>query len=325
MNRARMALLAVVTVLGTILATSASAFASGTVGGPVGKADQTIYLSLGDSLSQGVQPLGPSGANVVTDQGYPDQLLAIEAATHQPLNLVKMGCPGEDTTTMRFGGNPLCTYTTGSQLGDAVQFLTAHRNHMAFVTLDIGGNDLNSCASLGGPGGITFKPPACIAAAFGNIKVNLTAILTQLKAADPNVLIVGMNYFNPYLAVWLRGGFSEILAQITLGIADTLSAWLGGIYAAFGVAVADVASAFSTDAFCLSDQLIPGSIPCPWWVPFPHPPSNLAPLDVVRICQWTWMCAPAPRGPNIHPNQAGYAVIATAFAPLIHFGEELQQ
>jgi lysophospholipase L1-like esterase len=29
---------------------------------------------------------------------------------------------------------------------------------------------------------------------------------------------------------------------------------------------------------------------------------------------WTWICAPAPLGPDNHPNAAGYAVIADAFA-----------
>jgi hypothetical protein len=50
-------------------------------------------------------------------------------------------------------------------------------------------------------------------------------------------------------------------------------------------------------------------------VQFPHPvsPVGFAPLDVAVICQLTWMCAPARVGPNIHPNQLGYAVIAHAF------------
>jgi hypothetical protein len=38
---------------------------------------------------------------------------------------------------------------------------------------------------------------------------------------------------------------------------------------------------------------------------------------VVRICQWTWMCAPAPLGPDIHPNQAGYGVIAHTIAGVL--------
>jgi hypothetical protein len=33
---------------------------------------------------------------------------------------------------------------------------------------------------------------------------------------------------------------------------------------------------------------------------------------VALICEWTWECAPAPRGPNQHANPAGYRVIANA-------------
>src|SRR5215472_5834825 len=59
-----------------------------------------------------------------------------------------------------------------------------------------------------------------------------------------------------------------------------------------GDPVADVTSAFSTSDFTLVDGI---------------------PLDVLRICQWTWMCASPPLGPDIHPNTAGYGVIAQAF------------
>jgi hypothetical protein len=38
------------------------------------------------------------------------------------------------------------------------------------------------------------------------------------------------------------------------------------------------------------------------------------PVAVAEVCNLTWMCAPPPVGPNIHANQAGYAVIADAFA-----------
>ena len=30
------------------------------------------------------------------------------------------------------------------------------------------------------------------------------------------------------------------------------------------------------------------------------------------ICEMTWMCAPAPQGPNIHRNRAGYMAYASA-------------
>ena len=38
------------------------------------------------------------------------------------------------------------------------------------------------------------------------------------------------------------------------------------------------------------------------------------PVAVAEVCRLTWMCAHPPLGPNIHANQAGYGVIARAFA-----------
>jgi hypothetical protein len=37
------------------------------------------------------------------------------------------------------------------------------------------------------------------------------------------------------------------------------------------------------------------------------------PRNVAAVCRWTWDCAPPPRGPNKHPNTAGYQQIARAF------------
>jgi hypothetical protein len=40
---------------------------------------------------------------------------------------------------------------------------------------------------------------------------------------------------------------------------------------------------------------------------------GLMPRNVAAICRWTWTCARPPRGPNKHPDEAGYTVIARAF------------
>ena len=71
------------------------------------------------------------------------------------------------------------------------------------------------------------------------------------------------------------------------------------VYASGDVEVADVAAAFSTTDFTTQVQL---------------PGVGTVPLNVARICQWTWMCAPPPVGPNIHANDAGYHVIADTVA-----------
>ena len=40
------------------------------------------------------------------------------------------------------GKNSLCHYAAGSQLDAAVAFLEAHPGQVAFITIDIGANDL---------------------------------------------------------------------------------------------------------------------------------------------------------------------------------------
>jgi len=66
----------------------------------------SYYLSLGDSLAQGVQP-NASGASVRTQHGYANQLFAALRSSRPGLRLVKLGCSGETTATMMNGG--ICT------------------------------------------------------------------------------------------------------------------------------------------------------------------------------------------------------------------------
>jgi len=47
------------------------------------------------------------------------------------------------------------------------------------------------------------------------------------------------------------------------------------------------------------------------------PGHGTVPVDVAKLCALTWMCAAPPYGPNIHANDEGYQVIATAFKPLV--------
>jgi hypothetical protein len=68
MRRIRLGLIAAVVALGAVSWSTAPA-AAGTAAPAV-----SYYLSLGDSLAQGVQPEPePDGPNTPTKQGYPDQ------------------------------------------------------------------------------------------------------------------------------------------------------------------------------------------------------------------------------------------------------------
>jgi len=256
------------------------------------------YVSLGTSLAAGVQP-DAQGINQVTDDSYADQLFGMIEEDYRKLKLVKLGCPGETTDTMKDGG--LCEYPKKSQLAEAVSFLHAHKDKVALVTIDIGVNDILAKGCIVG----TNVDFTCINDALVQISENLPAILTELRAAaHPDTQIVGMNYYNSFLAFWLQGPDGQVLAHQSAGLAEYLNyGILGPIYGMFTMPVADVAAAFNSSRFDIH-------------VPFP-PPFGSAPLNVATICQLTYMCVPAPIGPNIHANPTGYAVIATAFDDVI--------
>lgn len=258
----------------------------------------SYYLALGDSLSQGVQP-DAAGASVETRQGYPDQVYAVLRRSHPALRLAKLGCPGETTTTMLAGG--LCRYPAGSQLAAAAAFLRSHRGRVVLVTIDIGANDLQDCRGRGLAG-----IAACIGTDVPGAVRNLTTIMARLRAAAGRaVRIVGMTYYLPELAEWRDGLMGQAVAWLSERLAARYNDMLARVYTQFGSPVADVFAAFSTADFG-SQLTMPG--------------IGTLPRNVALVCRWTWECAPAPRGPNQHANQAGYGVIAAAMLRAAHLG-----
>ncbi|TME46361.1 MAG: hypothetical protein E6I55_07470, partial [Chloroflexi bacterium] len=106
-------------LLGIPLVVMSALFATG--GGVITAhaSSPTYYLSLGDSLSQGVQP-NDQGVSVETNTGYANDLWHVEQLQIPHLQLAKLGCPGETTTSMRTGVGSQCTYPDGSQIAQAV-------------------------------------------------------------------------------------------------------------------------------------------------------------------------------------------------------------
>ncbi len=241
------------------------------------------YLAIGDSLAQGVQP-DAAGHSVKTNQGYADDLWSRYHVTSPSLRLAKLGCPGETTTTMIDGG--ICSYAGGSQLAAATAFLASHR--VAFVTIDIGANNLDNCVSGTGLNG------DCLARGLAAAVHDLPIILGALRQAAPTVPMIGMNYYDPFVAAALKGGAFTALAIQSESVAASFNSTLAGAYGAQGFAVADVAAAFAP-------------------LNLPTMPALDLPVDLVTICALTWMCEPAPIGPNIHANAVGYDTIAVAF------------
>ncbi|HEY1738264.1 MAG TPA: carboxylesterase family protein, partial [Acidimicrobiia bacterium] len=241
------------------------------------------YLALGDWLATGI------GASVPAN-GYVNRIAAHEASRYANLQTVDLGCGGATTTSMVNG--PGCSYSSGTQLGDAVAFLKAHPHQVALVTIDIGASDIAACETASG------LNATCATNAFNAISTNLPQELSALRAAGPGVPIYGMNYYDPFLAAWLTGASGQATATQSISNTDQLNGLFDHIYATAGASTADVSSAFATDDTD-PDATYNGTT---------------APQNVANICAWTGACTSSV---NIQPNDAGYAEIATAFEQVI--------
>ena len=241
------------------------------------------YLALGDWLATGI---GASSGS--TD--YVSLVAAHEASRYPNLQAVDLGCGGATTASMIDG--PGCSYTTGTQIGDAVAFLRAHPRQVAFVTVDIGADDVAACQTPSGP------DPTCAAAADHQISTDLPQALADLHVAGPTVPVYGMNYYDPFLASWLSGSTGQSTAAQSITSADQLNALLGQIYSAAGVSTADPSSLFATD-----DTDLIGTYD-----------GTTVPQDVANVCEWTDACT-SPGA--IQPDDQGYAELAAAFDRVI--------
>jgi predicted esterase len=241
------------------------------------------YLALGDWFATGI------GASTSAND-YVNLIAVHEAARYPNLQVENLGCGGATTASMANG--PGCSYTTGTQLGDAVAFLKAHPRQVAFVTIDIGADDVAGCQTS------TGLDNTCASAALNQISTDLPEELAALTAAGPGVPIYGMNYYDPFLSDWLTGTSGQAVATQSIASTDQLNALLDQIYTQAGASTADASSLFETDDTD-TDATYNGST---------------VPQDVATVCQWTDACTSSV---NLQPDDAGYAEIATAFEQVI--------
>ena len=260
-------------------------------------AETHYYLSLGTSLSVGVQPTS-GGLPIPTDDGYSNQLFSLvrpgfeASGPNLDMDLNKFGCPGETLDDMINGGS--CVYIAGSQLEAAVDFLNRNRGFVELVTIDMGANDFRNAGCV-----TTTVDIDCVNAVSAQIATDLATVLTALRnAAGPDVTIVGMNYYNPYLSSWLTDAAGQTLAMESAQAAVILNDALLNTYTTAGMPMADVYSAFESDDFT---TMVASTLPAP---------NDQLPASVFNICEWTYNCDPDPVGPDVHANFAGYSLIA---------------
>lgn len=293
---------------------------------------QSFYLSLGDSLTVGVQP-DEDGRAQETAEGYTDVLYRELKDADSTVQHERMGCGGEDTTTFIEGGIANCDtrYEAGSQLEEAEKFLREHGDRVELVTLTIGGNNFTNCVDgTSGQDELDIEEigvsEECVADGLERLETEVPVIAERLtEAAGPDTQIIAMTYYNPFLALALleepeteetsetgeaeEGAESEDsaeavpadeadegLAARTVEILGEVNDSLTASYEAAGVDVADVDTVFdgaNTEVPADSDTGMP--------------------VNLQQICDLTWMCDVA-RGPDIHTNLAGAQAIAEVFS-----------
>jgi lysophospholipase L1-like esterase len=254
-----------------------------------------FYLDLGGSASVGFQPTPAHPRGQPTSNGYSNDIVTYEAAKGINVHLTELGCPGETTTTMLYGGGP-CYGPGDSQLQEATNFLFSHFNDIGIVTLDFGFNDLHPCLAN------DVVDEVCVQNQLNDMQVELPTILKELKgAAGPRFSFIALDHYNPYLAYEAFDPSEAAFASEASDVIDRLNITLDQIYLSADVPVAQVDTAFQSQDFTRTRLKGVGEVP----------------ENVRNACELTWMCQPAPYGPDLHPNDAGYALIARAIEKVL--------
>jgi hypothetical protein len=254
----------------------------------------SFYLVIGGSSSLGLQPDGvPSDNAELTDNGYANDVVKLEEdQLHQSLTLDQIGCLG--TRVEYLTNNPktnACYTAPTTQLTTAVAFLDAHQGDAGIVSIDLGFNDIRYCL---------WEHPInakCVPQQLAGVRADLPTVLEELKAAaGPKVALVGLTYYDPFLAFYLNGPTGPAIANESVADIDQLNDLLIADYASAHIPYANGAAAFKSSD---TSRVALGNV-------------GTIPANVQAICTYTWMCVGSPFGPDDHPNNAGYWLIARA-------------
>ena len=249
-----------------------------------------FYLDLGASASVGVQPTVAVPRGQRTPDGYSNDLVSYESARGVSLQLTELGCPGETTAAVINGGDH-CYPSPSSQFSEALTFLRSHQGENGIVTIDLGFNDLLHCFHH------SVADEKCVENQIDAVRQQLPTILTGLKSVSgPGVTFVGLGHYDPFLADALNGLAGQQFAHETAVAINSLNEALRSVYTNAGVAMANVGTVFESHNVARVAMVGKGMVP----------------ENVANACELTWMCEAPPFGPNFHPNDAGYAMIASA-------------
>jgi hypothetical protein len=258
-----------------------------------------FYVVIGASAAKGFEPIGIEGVRgpdeSPTENGYVNDLVRIESAHDVVLAIHNLACPGETIEYMLYGGDN-CYSTPTTQLEKAQSSLKTLRNENGIVTIDLGFNDIRPCLHQFTVG------QKCVAHAITAVKKDLPTVLSKLRAAaGPHVSFVGIPYSDPFLSHYLVGASGPRVARFTLMAIESLDRALLQVYSNARINVANIVGKFK-----LRDADI-----------VRRSNGQRVPENVAMSCATTWMCRNPPWGPDDHPNNRGYRMIAqSVFASL---------
>ena len=254
-----------------------------------------LYLDIGASVSVGVQPTPRDPKGQPTNWGYSNRLVTLEAAKGYKLKLTELGCPGESIAAMIHGPDP-CYVAPDTQLSDAVAYLRKHHDVTTLVTVDLGYNTLDVCLRS------LDIDLTCVTRQLGLLRQQLDRVMRALtNASGPSVVLIGLGHYNPYLTKSTKEGAAEVFAKNSLVALRKMNQSLSQVYDSFKVRMADISAAFHEE----DTRVVRNS------------KSEATTANVQYECKFTWMCAPKPFGPNIHPTNAGYLAIAKAITAVM--------
>ena len=246
-----------------------------------------VYVAVGASESVGFQPSTVQPQGVRTPFGYASVAASILRVNNPGLVAEIIGCPGATSASALAGDH--CSQGV-SQVQQIISLANAYPDVPFYVSLDLGFNDLRPCREA------KFKLSGCVESAVADVRINIATFVTKLRSAIANPLhFVGLTHDDPFLVSALMGGRPD-LSALSIDAVNQLNRTLNSTYPTLGIPEVDVAALFSTGNTTTVT----------------YPPFAAITAEQARVCDWTWMCAAAPFGPNIHMNDAGYAVVADA-------------
>jgi len=276
-------------LLGAVVVVAMLAITTGVAAGPASAISQSNsnpnnYLALGDSVSFGYNPLLVApGVSPTVFVGFPQ----LASDLFRPrLKVFNASCPGETSTSLITGSRPdngcqdyrqyigaLHVAYSGSQLSYAESYVKANPR-TGLVTMMIGANDLFllSDSCASSP-----NPDACIFAGLPalltTLSTNLTTVYTALRQDGFKGTFVAVTYYST--------NYSDPLTTGAVGAIDNT---LASVTRGFGGKVADGFGEFQAAAAAYGGDSCAAGL-------------------LIRL---------TPTTCNVHPTQAGAALLANA-------------